>query len=248
MDKDQLAIEKYLDGQMTATERAAFTERLASDRQLAEAVDAERASRQLIKIGGRQKLREQLAQLDQQLEAQTVPMQRTTWHRPLLVAASVLLLLSIAWWLWPTSAVEPTQLFADYYETYRGPVQLRGDNSSLTTPWTQACKYYEEQNYAAAAAAFEQALGGGAAPDNQIQFYLGQSLLAQKPPRSTAAIQAFQQVRQSQNDFQAPALWYQSLAALQLGQTEQAKTLLETLQTESDYQKEAVQAVLALLD
>ena len=244
MKAHQDIIDHYLSGQMTEAEQARFERQLQEDSTLKEALEMELAARQVVRTAGRAHLKSRLQTFD---EAETTKTIRPFFRSPtFLMAASLLVLLSVAIWLLRSDGLpstSPQALFETHFEPYRPPISERGENAGSSS-WARGMEAYQAKNYNVAIPSLLTALSENQAPDYLVQFYLGQSLLAMQPPDATTALAAFEEVLKEESLYQQAAKWYMALAHLHLGNRDVAIQILEELAATGDYKVEEVRGVL----
>ena len=140
-------IEKYLMGQLSKTERAAFLQELQENEELRKAFAIEQRLHQGIKVEGRKELKATLNEihnrLDPAIDPPSVPKSKRKILWPLLVAASLLLIFSLFWLLNQTPS--PDDLFAQNYQAYELSLALR--DGAPTTDLVAANELYRSGKY-----------------------------------------------------------------------------------------------------
>ena len=240
----QELIERYLDGQMNDSEKAAFEAQLRSDTALAEAVALEQAARSLVVQAGREALRSRLNTFENEWQAaRTAPKPVLLSRRRLFAVAAAVLALSAALvWFFVKPAPKPADLFAAHFQPYRAPSPERG--AAATDAWQRAAAAYAAGDYKIAAGLFNESLGDSTAIPYQCHFYLGVSLLAQQPPLPEAAVFSFDKTLKSDNDYRQQAMWYKALALLKLGQQEAAGEVLNEIVRQDYFHRREAEEVL----
>lgn len=231
----QEQIERFLSDDLSQEERAAFEARLASDEQLAEELALQQLAHATVAEAGRISLRKHLNVLENEWQQkQKIPHLRKLSRRWLPLAAIILALVVALLWLFRPTTTKPQQLFAETFEPYRSPTPERGlENQTI---WADASTAYSKASYELSARLFGESLQTNEdIPDYLAHFYQAISLLAQHPPKATAAIQSLDIVLSSDNDFQQQAQWYKTLALLQLGDTQAAAAMLKNISTPGHY-------------
>lgn len=247
MKNYQEKIEEYLSGKLSNAQSDAFEQQMEREPALRAAYEEELLARTVIRTAGREQLKARLEEMDA-AGPQAAPGPRSPRNRWWIAAAAVVIGLTLGLWWW-TSSTPPTgpQLFAQYFETYRPPQLERGTASTELSDWEKGLDYYSKQQFTPAAAAFEKSLKLDQAPQYLVQFYLGQSYLAQDPPQAALALAALKQAAQGEHFYQPVAQWYMALANLQLGQSQEAKLLLQDLASQGDVQPAEVVTLLKAL-
>lgn len=245
--EEQRNIERYLDGKMSAEEKKVLEDRLAVDQAFSEALKLEEVARASIRAAGRADLRDKMLGWEEEWEKEPYKAARV---RPEIfrlgaVAAAILFLIAIGWWLTREEPSSITNLHANYYKPYEPPSRLRG--AAYNSEWEEAINAYTQQQYKRAATAFSN-IPVEQAPKYLSCFYGAISYLALDPPEASKALSLLDQVLTVDNDYQRPARWYRSLALLNLGQVVEAKAELRLLLQNGGYRKAEIEELLEDLD
>ena len=228
LDERIKLIERYFEGDLSAEERRAFEEKLATDEAFAEAFAMEKKIMYGIEESGNRRLRARLDQLmAEESGKETVPSTTAKVRKfprfgSLALAASLLILVSVGiWWLLQPAA--PDQIFASYYET--PPFEeLRGGEES--PPDREAAKrLYQAKDFRGASEKLESYLqtGAGEARDSLL---LGICFL--ELGDFTPAARIFQSLK-SNLEINDQAIWYLALTYLRQEAWTEAKEELTLL-------------------
>ena len=116
-----------------------------------------------------------------------------------------------------------TSLYDKYFETYPNVYQpvVRSTSQSMTD---KAFMYYENKKYKEAQQSFELLLKSN--PNPNIRFYYALSLL--NDDKTEKASTEFENLLDTNFEFQPEVYWYYALAEIKLKNLDQAKTILET--------------------
>lgn len=219
-------IERYLGGDLTASEKDAFEKKLSLDATLAEEVEMHRTAVLLIKSGGIQGMKKHL-------ESYSVYAKPAQFELPIrtrykwygwAAAASVILILSYVF-LIPGRVSDPEKLFIAYFIPPPAERQLLRDDNEMNEK-LNAFQAYEQNRYHEATLLFENVLKEN--PDDDLLFYTGASALADNQPEK--AIIYFTELLKDQNSlYRTRTQWYLSLAYLKKRQPEKAKEYLGVL-------------------
>ena len=218
-------IERYLDNELSADEKARFESRLRNEAGLAEEVHLQRQLHEGLRAAGRSRLLGMLAAEDRQMDeyhppAQVIRFDDATRQRFYWAAAAILLLL-IPLYMILGPGRRDEKLFAAYFKPYQG-VSVQAD-----APLAQAMQEYQQRDYAQALPILERLLGEGSAEDTTLFFKGNASLALEQTPD---AISCFRQIiANSGHPFYREAQWYLALAYLQDGAADEAKTQLQSL-------------------
>ena len=226
MAKQNEPIIRYLQEKMSPSEKADFEIQLADSTPLQEAVQEMRRAIQASQLFGQLNLRQQLGDLEAELD-QVQPTKVRSFRAYWLAAASVLLITFAGLWYFNRPIPAP-QYFAAYFEPYRAPVNIRS-SPGATDRWEQARLAYAAGDFTLAAERFASITNTAGVPTYLRDFYWGVSLLSQETPDATKAISRLEKVAGLTTDYQEPATWYLALAHLSLDQKEQARPYLERL-------------------
>ncbi|MEM1318664.1 MAG: tetratricopeptide repeat protein [Bacteroidota bacterium] len=235
---DQLhQIDRYLAGKMTEAERLRFEQRLSEDKDLSQALAQREALRASIEAYGDRELKAKLKGIHRNIhreEPAAAPPRRI--GRWLAVAAAVLLLLALGYWLFPRSS-SPEQLYAQYYAPYDIPFTSRGDNPDRMLQ--EAADYFGQEGYAIALPLFRQLLQK---EPQQPSLRFAEALCLLEMGKLPEAERSFKQVVQLPNPFYLDhARWYLALIYLRQSQIYEARRELERLVRDSraDHHEEA---------
>jgi tetratricopeptide (TPR) repeat protein len=224
-------IERYLDNELSADEKARFERRLGSEAGLAEEVHLQRQLREGLRASGRSRLLGLLADEDRRMDeyhppAQVIRFDDATRQRFYWAAAAILLLL-IPLYLILGPGRRDDKLFAAYFKPYQGVSVQAGD------PLAQAMQEYRQHDYAQALPILERLLGEGSAEDTTLFFKGNASLALEQTP---GAISSFRQILTNpKHPFYQEAQWYLALAYLQDGSEDEAKTQLQSVAKDSTH-------------
>ena len=221
-------IEQYLAGELKGAALADFEQQLDADPSLKKEVELHAGVTASLKGEKVHELRSVITSVDQEWQAphaRRIPMR---WVMG--IAASLALLITAIFLFRPQQ--DP---FVAYFEVYPTTFLTRYDTTNqLILAATQA---YNNEAYQEAITQLENLIQTN--PDDlRYPFYLGLSHLASGAP--DIAIPYLTQVAEEPgNLLQEQARWYQALAYLRVGKSEQAKFTLQLIQPEDFKGKEA---------
>ncbi|MEM6344819.1 MAG: hypothetical protein AAF927_13090 [Bacteroidota bacterium] len=216
---------RYLREEMNEGEKAAFEAQLAQSDELRESLAEMRRAIQASQLFGQLKLRQQLGELEAELSSQKPNEVRP--FRLYWVAAAVLVITLAGLWYF-NRPVPTAQYFAQYFEPYRAPVNIRS-SPGVTDIWEQGRKAYEAGDFSLAAERFGSLTNATGVPTYLRDFYWAVSLLSQEQPKAKKAVDLLKNVAGLTTGYQEPAIWYLALAYLQLEQKEDARFYLQRL-------------------
>ncbi|MEM7036803.1 MAG: hypothetical protein AAF570_07485 [Bacteroidota bacterium] len=253
MDRKE-RLEQYIEGEMSAEERAAFEAEMAADPALAEEV---RLFQQLeTALGNREEMAvedrlkaimagnagedEGGAEEEDDDEAGESRPRRGIIRYIWPVAAAAVLFVGLRFLLVP-GTLPPGELFTEHYEAYPPPVHRSPDDSVPPKLHDAAFDAYTIGDFATADTAFRSILK--IVPNNaRAHFYRGICFLETDRPDSARTY--FKWVVDDQkNLFLSPATWYQAMACLKIKDIPCARKQLEALSEDGKYQ-DAAAAVL----
>ncbi len=226
-DKDQLLVEKYVDGQMTAEEVRDFQERINAEPAIASAVKAYQISLDAVDLLVEDHLDKKLASL--RLEVQSSPIKKLNpWKKWGAIAASFLILIFAAGGIY-SNQFSSKNLSQNYFERYEAAT--RSDN---TDPAMQS---FQEGNYQDAIQLFRAAVQND--PDDMTsRFYLAQSYF--EMGEYELASKEFEAVYNSDDiRYREAAQWNAVLSQINFNEAQARQNLKVILESESSYQQEA---------
>ena len=257
---NQILIEKYLEGNLTAKEKAEFELRLAKDTELAKQFAEMQDFMLSMQVFGRNELKNELKAV---AEAEALPAdlfaestQKKTVKsegkvRPLLsrkmvgIAAVVLALLVPTIILLNNQTVAPEKLYKEYFAVYPNMVApiVRGNASQK--PLEQAMEAYEGGDYNTAIQKLQN-LKVPASKKEGVQFYLAMAHLAKGEAK--IAVEQFQKLQtQTLNNYQEQTQWYLAMAYLANKEVALCKQQLQKLAAKNGFYQKKAQALLSKL-
>ncbi len=248
MDQNDDLFERCLKGGLSTAERAAFEDRLRSDRAFAEDLATFRAAYDAAMVAGEVELRKKLNAIHDAQEPGSGERGRVVKLFParwLTLAASVVLAL-VTTYLLLKPANNTEDLFAEHMVAYGGPDRLRSDRVNDNDPWTRFTDLYHAGRYDEALRELN-APPMSPVPDYLRMFYRGQCLLLQERPDPQAAMTVFEQVLGTDNDLHAATHWYFALAALKADDPALARAHLDTLVKADGYKRDESRELLEAL-
>lgn len=220
-------IERYLAGEMDGPARSAFEQRLAAEPQLAEELALHRDIEGAFADPETMAFSALVADVvgGEAAGESAVPKKNT--FRIWAVAAAVLLLAVVGFFVFQGGPASPESLFADNFTAYEAPANFRSEDPVLEAALQAAFTAYNNGNYADAQQRFG-VLYAQSQADRTVSFYYGLSALAND--QASTAIAPLQELAdQAPHSYRSQARWYLALAHLAENQVDSAKARLESL-------------------
>lgn len=227
-------IDDFLEGKQATDKRTTFRKRILQEPKLAADVDLQLSLHNGIAYSGskQSELKKRLQQIHQETQSSSAKMmslqpQNRNWQRWLSVAA-VLAIVTLGVVFWTQQSVSGNQdLFAANYTPYAIDLMQRG--KELPDLLSQLDANYSSGDFQAAAPLLEQALAND---PNNASLALAQAITNWENGQQLIAQQQLEAL------FTHPLLkdqayWYAALFALQNEQTDQAKSYLSKINTDS---------------
>jgi TolA-binding protein len=235
-------IEAYLSGDMTGAELKQFEKSLEDDKALASQVELFRNLDNALADEKALKLQRETLKLGEtyfnKQEAAPAPVRRlSVYRRPLAIAASVALIVSLGVLFWTLNSgggsLTNEELYTAYYEPYSFAETVRGDEEPQNT-YEEALTAIKEGKYSAAIELLQTHLTQQPS-DMRATFALATTYLEADPPQWSEAASYYQAVIDDGNSLMVDrAKWYLALIYIKQDETEQASPLLQTLQSSAD--------------
>ncbi|MEO1517344.1 MAG: tetratricopeptide repeat protein [Bacteroidota bacterium] len=238
MSKDNL-IEKYLSNRLTEAEKQQFAHWMASDEDFQREVAFHENLQRVTRAHERQQLKQRLQELDQQTNAKQPPArpQRGRW----LGLAGLLLLMCLSVYWLCNQPSNPEKIYAQYHSPFPNSLQPVSRDRSDGSLESRAFLFYENGRYEQALQQFESIAKDNPRPD--FGFYQGLTLLQLE--RFEEASELFEALKESDTQYRAEVHWYGALAHIRLGQLDEGRSNLRSLQQiRPDYKKEAIERLL----
>lgn len=245
-DSQQDRIDNYLLGLGTPEERKEFSEEISRNPEISAQVAETELAMAAIEIHEDSAMKARLQQLEASLkasdttpatniaskqEAKVVEMKpvKRSGRSWLAIAASVLLLLAVGWYVLQMNAGgSPAQIAMANFEPYDNIAQPFERGSTEESLQADAYRAYEAGDYATAERGFAALPDDGKRP-----FYLGQSLLAQEKFAEAEAV--FLRLVTSDSPFRQESEYYLALAQLAQGDTAAAKAKLTNIVSDEQH-------------
>jgi predicted Zn-dependent protease len=239
MKKEDL--KKYLEEELTDTEKNALEKILADDPFFAEGLEGLKQW----KADTGQPLDDLNAALDKQVDAAqpgAERMIRMPWVRLVLIAASLAGICFFSLQYFFTGRDTSEKIFAVYFKPLSHPdMTVRGENSSYSQPEPAAVRSYEHENYKQAIYHYKALLEKQ--PGNEKhRLFLGIAYLANHQPE--LAIELLNKGFTEYPEFENDRNWYLALAYLRINNTAATKSILLELEKGDSYYKDMAAGLL----
>jgi tetratricopeptide (TPR) repeat protein len=208
-------VESYLMDEMSANERSAFENEMASDNDLAKKVHEIK----LLLLGIMEKnLQDKLPSFHEGLY-QKKTIFKTQWW----AAAAAVIIVSALAWVFLNRKTEPEQLFAKYYTADPGLITTMGGSDEYS--FDRAMINYKMGKYTEAATEWEALISLKAANDTLL-YFTASAYLAQKETKK--AVPYYEKVAIDKNSaFSDDARWYLGLALIEENKFKEAIQWIE---------------------
>jgi len=221
-DFNDLKIDEYVLGILTAEEKAAMEKVIATDNEIAEEIRTRLALMEHLEAIEDQKMMAQVREIHQGEKAKRSKTVAFPRSRIIAIAAGLILLLGAGWWAWSTQQeIKPTDFYAANFEAYDLRFGSRDNEKDILQ---QAGGFYLDKNYKKAIPLFEQVLTEKP-EEAKARFALAIAQMAEKDFKNA---QLNLQFLIDNNDFlyANTAKWYLALSYLNENKIEAANQLL----------------------
>lgn len=251
MEREIQNIEAYLAGTMQESEKQAFEQKIAADKELAEAVQDEKNSLRAIELYGRLQTREKVRNIYKNLSineqgSKIIPFfQRTTF---LAAAAVVLVLIISALVLSNTAQRYGNDVLSQEFAALTPiPDRLTLMGHDTVESLKAGMRAFNQENWQEAEQYFEN-LSDTSTYYPDAQLYLGLSLFQQNKWQETISV--FENLQMKEPTYQEIINWYLAVSYLSLDQEQESRDYLNriTRSNEPVFMKESAQTLLEKLD
>jgi tetratricopeptide (TPR) repeat protein len=221
-----------------------FEEQLSSDKELNKNYQETLTAHRLIVEAGRLDLKATFDTYEAEMnplstESRVIPL----WvKRSLSIAALLVVFFGVYQFGFFNKSLSTSEVYGDNFEVYASPAVVRDSNVHVQTNWEKAVGYYRGEEYEEAIEWFSETETG--IPSYMVFFYKGVSYMAQNNPNLDLAIQNFNSVLESDNDYHQQALWYKGLALLQLNKRAEAMRIFKVISESRSYNFEKADLIL----
>lgn len=245
--RDRELIDRHLSGQLNREEAAEF-DRRRTDPVFAGLVEETEIAVAAVRYDGDRQLKAMLQAEEERLRqpqapqgvVRTLPSARRRW---LGLAATILLLLALGlWWTYTGPAAAPPNYLADYFEPFPNRAVNITKSANEASRRERAYAAYQIGDYATVIAELSVVLQDSSVAVDQ--FYLANALLA--TGQAARALPLFERLADDPRFPLAPqSRWYQALALLELGRTDEARELLRKISADTRaFQRERAEELL----
>lgn len=231
MDNIEELIDRYLSKLMTEVEVKDFENLLKVDKTLHAEYLKSVAARKFIEEAGRLELREKFDafESEEQIgEKAIIPL----WFKKTMKIAAAFVVLFGLYYVVFNSTISADAVFESYFEAYKVPSVERNSETTLDTNLQSAMKAYGAKSYEEALQFFNKLEDKA---NYVTSFYKGLSYLSSKNPDYKQALQSFEIVLQTDNDYNQQALWYKGLTLLKLKETDKALKVFQKIKETASY-------------
>ncbi|NHF61452.1 tetratricopeptide repeat protein [Flavobacteriaceae bacterium TP-CH-4] len=244
MDKETL-IYRYFANELDKEGEAVLNQLLDSDTEFRKRFEFEKSLKKVIRHKKGEDLKAKLNSFEVDIAKKSPSSKPKGGFRNWSIAASIALLIGLGWVGFNTFlGTSSDALYEEHFRAYPNTVYTitRGDTDDSLE--RKAFVAYESGDYESAIDYLEELKG----EENKayIAFYMAQSHL--NLGNTEAALALFQQIMDSEKEFEAEAHWYTALAHLKNGDKENATRYLQKLTAGFDYNRERAEALLQKID
>ncbi len=239
-NKPAILLRKFLHNDLTAEEQTAFDNLRKNDPSFAEEVDA------AVFIAARQRLdaKQRWSQLPvQEKETKQTATIRRLPLRWMAVAASLLLVGMVAYYLWPSENIN--DLVAQQLSQHHpSPVMVMGEAEQADRDWRAGVKAYQEGRYELVIPLLEKLIAKKL-DKPETHFYLGLSYLYISEPAVKKAVFHFEKAKnQNAVKYGEQSDWYTALAWLSSGEQDKAIPILESIEKRDGWKSGEAKVIL----
>lgn len=242
-EQEELDIERFIKGEMTAEEVLNFKHRLEHDPEFLELYEATLAAHKVVEEAGRQELKYNMWAYENSPKKRKRTF-KFGKRQLIAIAASVVILIGVTTLLDMGRSMSSSEVFDYYYQPYDPPSVLRDDSGGGSENWNKAAQHYYNGNYEEALRYFE------IAEDNihftVVEFYQGMSYLQMEHPDYSNALYYLNEVRLEESVYKEQANWYYALTLLKNGQKNEAEEVLKQIARERTYNHRDAKEILKI--
>lgn len=257
---NQILIENYLEGKLTAQEKADFELRLTKDSELAKQYADLQDFMIAMQSFGRNELKQELQAIadmealpadifEQSTQKKTresdVKVRKISYRKLISIAAVILIITVPTLMLLNKQKMSPEELYQSYFEVYPNVAAPIVRSESPKNSLEQAMAIYEQKDYKGAIDKLQK-IKVETKDKEAVGFYLAMAYLANG--NTNQAIEKFQKLQQqSLATYQDQTTWYLALAFLSNKELEKSKTQLIKLSKKDSFYKNKATKLLKSL-
>ncbi len=241
MERETL-LEKYLQGELSPTERSEFDALLNSDANFKGEVQFHNDLKSVTEAEDDDQFREMLSDFESEARMEKPSVKRfpVKW----LVAASILLVVGLTYFFTVDHSVSTQELFVINFEPYRNVVHPLTRGEDATDTKTEAFSAYQTKDYETAQFLFTELYTDTQEP--YYLFYRANALIELN--RAEEAVPLLQEHLDTEDSLVKNSRWYLAMAYLQLDDTDNAKRMLREVVRNGAYKAEEAQKLLDALE
>ncbi|WP_353779281.1 tetratricopeptide repeat protein [Winogradskyella sp. 3972H.M.0a.05] len=205
--------------------------------------EQEKIAHRIIEEAGRLDLKQTLDEFDEDTPYRNNKGVVSLWVKQSLKVAAIFLV-AFGIYHFGFNSTTPSELYESYYTIYDAPSAIRGEEDNQQPNWNKALEYYKAKNFNDANVYFERAKGE--IPEYQLNFFSASTFLAMDNVEK--ALKGFNEVLETDNDYNQQAKWYKALCLIKLEDIETAKKILNTIIAEEGYKSDEAKQILSALD
>jgi len=244
MDKE-LLLQNYFSNELTHDERELFDKLLSSDSDFKAQFDFEQDLKRAIRDKENADLKSKLMSFEKEIAKEAPKPSTQKKYRYLAIAASIALLMGLAWMGYTDgSSSKYEDLYAANFQEYPNTVFTITRGENVASIERDAFVAYESRNYELAIDRFNQI------PFEEqqayVDFYIAQAYLS--AGKNQNAKDYFNKMIAKSDTFVAESHWYLAMIALKEKDKTNAKSELQKLIEDFDYNKEKATTLLKELN
>ena len=245
-NSEEVLFDRFITKKMSSDEAREFEQRLASDSDFSENYRETLAVHKLIEEAGRVELKKTLETFENETittssEKKTIPL----WvKRSLPIAAILIAFFAVYQFGIQNRSLTATEVFESNFDVYGAPSSLRDGDLSAYPNWNIATKAYREAHYEEAITQFSQ-VETDVAP-SLVSFYTALSAMSQTTPDYELALQNFDAVLETDNDYRQQASWYKALILLKMQRQKEASDIFEEIVKTQSFNFHKAEVILNL--
>ncbi|MDQ7917376.1 tetratricopeptide repeat protein [Mesonia sp. MT50] len=240
MDNQEL-LYHYFSNSLTSEQEILFQNLLETDAKFKAQFEFEKDLKEAVKSHETDNLKAKLQEVESGINSKQ---KKSIFnYSNLAIAASIAVL--IGWFGYSTFfSTNYTSLYEDNYNEYPNTVFTITRSEDQNSLEREAFVAYEAKNYQTALNTFE--VLSEESPKDYIRFYKAQSYLGLEDNEKAKTL--FKQITKEHQNFVAESTWYLALIAIKEKDKTQARTYLENLVVNYDYNKDKAQELLEALN